>query len=210
MATPRVIGESRRPVPERRPPAETTPHEWLSSDSLGRYSELKRRGGVFPMYLSDSAEHRIREQAVEVAQSRLEVMGLLLGEVNTWQGILHSVVRAVGTTDLRNSPAKVKFDPEALPKLFLELDGAGFDYVVVGWYHSHPGHTCFLSRTDLETQRRMFSSPYHCAVVIDPLNEEIAAFRLDGDGYAEVPFALFESRSRRARRLKMPCEASDA
>lgn len=117
-------------------------------------------------------------------------MGLMLGEVRSWDGMPYVLARDVGTTDLKNTSAKVRFDPRSLPKLFRELDGAGFDYVVVGWYHSHPGHTCFLSRTDLRTQQSLFDQSYHCALVIDPLNCEVKAFKLSGDSYAEMPFAV--------------------
>ena len=82
------------------------------------------------------------------------------------------------------------------------LDAVGFDYVVVGWYHSHPGHSCFMSRTDLSTQRAMFSKPYHCALVIDPINREAEAFKVRGEGYACVPFAIVDETIARLRRLK--------
>ena len=174
----------------------------MSDDALMLFDSAVAERRPLPLYVSFAVDRAIREQAAEVASERLEVMGLLLGEVWEWDGCQYAVVRAVGTTDLRNSPARVKFDPEALPKLFQQLDGAGFDYVVVGWYHSHPGHTCFLSKTDLNTQRSFFSEPYHCAVVIDPVKEEVGAFRLEGEGYAEIPFAIIEDHHTRARRLK--------
>jgi len=144
------------------------------------------------------------EQSTIAAPKRLEVMGLLLGEVRSWKRVTYTIVRDVGTTDLKNSPAKVKFDPEAMPKLFANLDSVGFDYVVVGWYHSHPGHTCFLSRTDMRTQKAMFSQSYHCAIVIDPVNKEMEAFKMRGDGYIGVPFALADGGFPRLRRLRTP------
>lgn len=120
-------------------------------------------------------------------------MGFMLGEVASWHGAVYATVRDAVSTDLKSSPSKVKFDRDALPKLFGHLDGSGFDYIIVGWYHSHPGHTCFLSRTDLETQRVIFDQPYHSALVIDPLNEEMKAFRLSGEGYEEIPFAVTDA-----------------
>lgn len=152
--------------------------------------------------MSSLAEGKIRKQSVDAAPKRLEVMGLLLGDVCSWKGHDYSIVRDVGTTDLKSTPAKVKFDPDALPRLFTSLDGAGFDYIVVGWYHSHPGHTCFMSRIDLRTQETTFNQYFHCAVVIDPISEEVRAFKLSGEGYAEVPFALTTPGSLRIRRLK--------
>ena len=129
-------------------------------------------------------------------------MGFLLGEVSAWRGKTYTVVRDVVTTELKSSQSKVRFDPEAFPKLFHQLDDSGFDYVLVGWYHSHPGHTCFLSRTDLETQRATFNQPYHSALVIDPINCEIKVFRLSGHGYEEVPFAVLNQSEKKVARVR--------
>ena len=203
MARPKVVGEVRRDIPERAPPANSRPHDWLSEESTCLYEETSRSGIAFDMYISTLAESRMRHQAIKAAPDRLEVMGLLLGEVNVWGGRTYAVVKNVGTTELENTPAKVRFDSDALPELFKELDGAGFDYIIVGWYHSHPGHTCFLSRVDLCTQRTLFDQPYHCALVIDPVNREIKAFKLSEDGYVEVPFALVSEGGPKLRQLRI-------
>jgi len=208
---PRIVKETRRTVEEREPPAgpDIKPHEWLSEDSRAAYHDTAESGRPFGLYLSEKAEHKIRLHAVKEAPRRLEVMGFLLGEVSSWKGATYSIVRDVGTTGLKSSSSKVRFDPEALPKLFHELDGSGFDYILVGWYHSHPGHTCFLSLTDLETQRTMFDQPYHTALVIDPICQDIKTFRLAGDSYEETPFAVIApkgpdaKRKSRKRKLKV-------
>jgi proteasome lid subunit RPN8/RPN11 len=163
------------------------------------------------VYLSGVGEAKIRSHAVKEAPRRLEVMGFLLGEACTWKGESYSVVRDVVTTELRSTASKVRFDPKAFPKLFHGLDDSGFDYILVGWYHSHPGHTCFLSGTDLETQRSMFNQPYHVALVIDPINRDIKTFRLRNGGYEETAFAVFDPmnevmvtpKKARTRKLKV-------
>ena len=212
MPRPKIVKETRREPAEREPPFKSacTPHKWLSEESLRLFDRAGGTGSPFPLYLSDLAESKIREHAVKEAPRRLEVLGLLLGEVSIWKGATYVDCRDVVTTTLRSSSSKVKFNPDAFPNLFLQLDDSGFDYILVGWYHSHPGHTCFLSRTDLDTQRSMFDQPYHTALVIDPVNEDVKAFRLTGRGfeYEEIPFAVYsrESSQRakgRTRRLKV-------
>jgi proteasome lid subunit RPN8/RPN11 len=210
MARPKIIKETRRPITEREPPghAELSSHTWLSHESTLEFERALKLRQPFAMYLSSVAEKKIREHASSEAYRRLEVMGFLLGEVASLKGRVYIVVRDVVTTELKSSSSKVRFDPEAFPKLFAKLDESGFDYVLVGWYHSHPGHTCFLSRTDLETQKTMFDQPYHIALVIDPINEDVKAFRLVGEGYEEVPFAVFVPPKNgvkrvRTRRLKV-------
>jgi len=205
MTKPRIVSETKRSVEEREPPGPSTlrAHEWLSSESAAAYDEMMRLGTPFEVYLSHKAEKKIREHAIKQAKGMLEAMGFLLGEVRAWRGKNYLVIRGVGTTELRSSRSNVRFDPQAFPKLFMDLDGSGFDYVIVGWYHSHPGHTCFLSRTDLKTQRNMFNQPYHVALVIDPVNKEIKIFRLAGDGYIEVPFAVHkDDQARKSRNGK--------
>lgn len=210
MARPKVVRETRREPEERAPPPgdAVTPHEWMSEESRHEYERRLRSGGPFDLYLSTESERQIRSQSCRQAPKRLEVMGFMLGDLGRWNGRTYATVRAVVTTDLKSSPSNVRFDRDALPKLFKDMDGSGFDYIIVGWYHSHPGHTCFLSNTDLETQRTMFDQPYHTALVIDPLNEEIKTFKLSGEGYCEVPFAIVSAPvsgrdgAVRTRRLK--------
>lgn len=208
MARPKIVRETKRAINELQPPGDgVRPHPWLSDESLIAYRRSERSKKPFRLYLSSVAEAKIKEHALAMAPKRLEVMGFMLGEVLSWRKSEYSVVRDVATTELRSTASKVRFDPDAFPKLFVGLDGSGFDYVLVGWYHSHPGHTCFLSRTDLETQREMFREAYHSALVIDPINEDVKVFRLTGAGYEEMPFAVFDQAEQkkpvRKRRLKV-------
>ncbi|MDQ1371328.1 MAG: proteasome regulatory subunit [Candidatus Thermoplasmatota archaeon] len=195
MPRPKIVRETRRRPVERAPPPRDSlaPHEWLSDESRAEYEKVLASGHPFELYVSRHAEATMRSHAQAEAPRRLEVMGFMLGDVCSWRGRAYATVRDVVTTDLDSTQSKVRFDRDALPKLFGGLDGTGFDYIIVGWYHSHPGHTCFMSRTDLETQRTMFDQPYHAALVIDPLNEDFKAFKLSGAGYEEVPFALTDA-----------------
>lgn len=209
MTRPKIVRETRRRLEERAPPeGSLSPHEWLSEGSRTAYDEVLSSGRPFDLYISRRAEGMMRSHAEGSAPSRLEVMGFMLGDVSSWHGSVYATVRDVVTTDLESTSSKVRFDRDALPKLFRGLDGSGFDYIIVGWYHSHPGHTCFLSKTDLETQRSMFDQPYHTALVLDPVNEDIKAFRLSEGGYEEVPFCVTDALSpargsrERTRRLR--------
>lgn len=211
MPRPKVLRETRRRPEERSPPAEETlaPHEWLSEESLAAFESVSSSGRTFDLYISCHAERMMRSHATKDAPRRLEVMGFMLGDVSSWRGDTYATVRDVVTTGLKSTASKVRFDRDALPRLFGDLDGSGFDYIIVGWYHSHPGHTCFMSATDIDTQRTMFDQPYHTALVIDPVNEDIKAFRLSGTGYEEVPFALTDALTparpvgKRTRKLRV-------
>jgi proteasome lid subunit RPN8/RPN11 len=144
-----------------------------------------------PLYISKIAEEKMRNHAMSEVHERLEVMGLMLGQVFADRGIEYTVVRDVATTDLDASSTRVRFRRDGFEKLFASMDDIGFDHIVTGWYHSHPGHGVFMSPTDVDTQRGMFSSSYHRAVVIDPINKEIGAYRLGKVDVEAVPFAIY-------------------
>lgn len=48
---------------------------------------------------------------------------------------------------------------------------------IVGWYHTHPGWTVFLSPMDLFICEHFFSSPEDVALVIDPCHETAGWFQ---------------------------------
>jgi len=61
---------------------------------------------------------------------------------------------------------------------------------IVGWYHSHPGYGCWLSKIDIDTQmaNQKYTEPA-LAIVVDPVNTvsrgkvEIGAFRVWPEGF---------------------------
>ena len=73
----------------------------------------------------------------------------------------------------------------SLPRLLMWPAAAGTTPV------SHPGYTCFLSETDLNTQMNMFPEKYHIAVVVDPVNIDIKAFSaIDGEAREKMIFIV--------------------
>lgn len=178
-----VIEDKSRPPMDR-----CQPHKWLTRESRNLFD---RKKDSLDLYISKTAEERIRNHAMSRLDQRLEVMGLLLGSLYRENGTTFVMVREVATTDLEASSVSVKFDGEGWERLFQELEDSCFNYVIVGWYHSHPGHRCFLSETDIDTQVRMFNQPFHSAVVIDPVNAEIATFHMHDGKVAERPFAIY-------------------
>jgi 26S proteasome regulatory subunit N11 len=191
VTTPKIVGSSERKVQEKAPPARerTSPHKWLSRASIERYKESEQKG--FDLYISKLAEEKLRNHALSRISPPTEVMGFLLGTIYRHQDKEYVLVRDVVTTDLDASLVSVKFDRQGFEKLFESLDDSGFDYLIVGWYHSHPGHGCFLSQTDIDTQVSMFNRPFHSALVIDPINMEIETFEVENGRSLHRPFAIY-------------------
>ena len=188
---PKIVGSSERQAQEKAPPGtdRIKPHKWLSSISMQHYLDSEPVG--FDLYLSKLAEEKIRNHAMSRLDPRMEIMGLLLGTVYRHREREYVLVRDVATTDLDASLISVRFDRLGFEKLFESLDDSGFDYVIVGWYHSHPGHGCFLSQTDVDTQVSMFNRPFHSALVIDPVAMEIETFKVENGRSLHRPFAVY-------------------
>ena len=146
------------------------------------------------LYFEFRAFNKIMDHCKALGGENLEALGFLIGDNYTFEGHGYTVVKDVVTSKLDSSPVSVKigdFGP-----MFEEMDNmdkAGKNYILVGWYHSHPGHTCFLSAVDVNTQKRMFREPFHVAVVADPKNWELKAFKLDVEkDYREISYGVCE------------------
>lgn len=58
--------------------------------------------------------------------------------------------------------------PQAVNEAMTKLSNP----LVIGWFHTHPGHSPFLSRTDLERAHIFFPHQYQFAMVLDPLTAD--------------------------------------
>lgn len=74
-----------------------------------------------------------------------------------------------------NASGPTVFDFGGLASLKLDdaVNDTFVDLMTVGWLHTHPGHTPYLSKIDLTSVHEPhFPQPYHLAVVIDSLTEQ--------------------------------------
>lgn len=191
MTAPIITGGTRPSIAEKAPPPleRTKAHKWLTAERAADYKDSELAG--FELYISKLAEEKIRNHALRHVDERREVMGLMLGSIHLHNGKEYALVRDVATTDLDATSVSVKFDRSGFEKLFESLDDSGFNYVIVGWYHSHPSWRCFMSATDIQSQRALFDKRYHTAVVIDPISKEIDAFFLENGKVETRPFAIY-------------------
>jgi len=193
MTEPKILSFSAGPVIEREPPdhEHIKPHAWLSRDLKARYDKRLRKKGFFELYISKLAAEKMMNHAKSLGRIRKEALGFILGDVCSSEGRNFVIAREIVTGTLLSTSDRVKFDRDNLSRLFTELDASGFDYVIVGWYHSHPGYGCFMSRVDISTQATVFSESFHSAIVIDPRLKEIKAFRFKGKRCLPLDFAVY-------------------
>jgi 26S proteasome regulatory subunit N11 len=186
-----IVSETKKEPANAAPPHNARPHMWLQAKNAEMLKLRMAEEKPLPAYINKHAEAKMRNHALSMRKSKIEVMGLLLGEVRRWKDRIYVIVRDVVTTDLDATAVSVKFDSVGFEKLFEKLDNAGFDYVVVGWYHSHPGYGCFMSETDLKTHSGIFVSTHQIAIVIDPVKFEISGFGMRGGKAVEEDFAVY-------------------
>lgn len=53
---------------------------------------------------------------------------------------------------------------------------------LLGWYHSHPNWSVFLSSMDLFICNNYFPDPQHIAIVVDPIRNEFGVFQREPRG----------------------------
>lgn len=210
MKLPTVLEGRKGETREAPPPSRSrwAPHRWTRGEVLN--DPRLQVGEGIELFISKLAEEKMRNHSLAHAAERREVMGLMLGGFYTHEKSSYALVRDAVTTDLEASSVRVRFDRAGFERLFESLENCAFDYIIVGWYHSHPGHGCFLSSTDIKTQECLFKDRHHSALVLDPVGEEIRAFYLEDGEVRERPFVVYwedyqspyRSRALKTRRVR--------
>jgi proteasome lid subunit RPN8/RPN11 len=108
-----------------------------------------------------------------------EVGGMLVGQARqTPEGDLYVLVEAQLAADhVRHGPAHLTFTSDALTDLLDRREQMHPDQQVVGWYHTHPGLSVFLSHMDMWLHTYFFPEPWQVALVIDPVASRGGFFR---------------------------------
>ncbi|MEM7370987.1 MAG: hypothetical protein AAF587_20400 [Bacteroidota bacterium] len=111
------------------------------------------------------AEQSLSEEVVP------EVGGFLLGRFCEYAPHLYDI-----TIEIFIQAREVDFSSPILldfgSQVMLEMDQIKDTHpqlVNVGWFHTHPGHTPFLSEQDLSSHEGFFQKPFQVAIVLDSL-----------------------------------------
>lgn len=149
--------------------------------------------------ISSLASSRMAEHAREGGPR--EVMGIMTGYIgrNHEFLVVDSYALPVEATETRVNAMGDAYG--YIVQYLTSLRKVGRNENIVGWYHSHPGYGCWLSRIDIDTQmqNQAFQDPF-LAVVIDPLatsatkHVEIGAFRTTENDYYRLPISYFTTK----------------
>lgn len=87
--------------------------------------------------------------------------------------------------------SSLTFTPETWRALRDRLSAQyGETAVCLGWFHSHPGYSVFLSDHDLFLHKNYFTQPWHTAFVLDPCAKRSGFFCWDKNQTELRPFHL--------------------
>jgi len=120
--------------------------------------------------------------------NKLEVMGNIQGYLEDECAIItDSFGLPVTGTETRVSAGNEAIT--FIANYMVSTDQLGRKENIIGWYHSHPGYGCFLSKIDIDTQLVQQTQGPFIAIVIDPIQTissgkvQLGAFRCWPPGY---------------------------
>lgn len=128
-----------------------------------------------------------------------ETAGLLIGHEEN--DIVYIDQIRVG--EQKGNPVHVEISMEELTNAAIEISSRNDNKVIVGWFHTHPGLTAFLSSTDVKTQSIYQSlMPNAIAIVIDGVKYQrsynyedldFGVFRVINSKQTRLPFMITDS-----------------
>ena len=135
----------------------------------------------------------------DLSQPGRETAGLLIGyEINS---VVH--VDEIRIGEQKGNAVHVVISDEELTNAAIEVSNREDVKVIVGWWHSHPGLTAFLSSTDIKTQSLYQAfMPNAVAIVVDDvkysqtfnLNDlDLGVFRVIEGQTQRLPYGLKDS-----------------
>jgi proteasome lid subunit RPN8/RPN11 len=125
-----------------------------------------------------------------------ELGGVLLGgvniDVNGNKFITISNLVIAQHTDA--SVSRLTFTHDTWEYINNKIDDEYSDKIIVGWFHSHPGHSVFLSDYDVFIQENFFDADFMTAYVFDPtISERGFFFMKDGKVEKAKGYNVFPS-----------------
>ncbi|MFX0047725.1 MAG: Mov34/MPN/PAD-1 family protein [Candidatus Hermodarchaeota archaeon] len=157
---------------------------------------------IFPVYIYEEVLNHIKNLC---SNTNKEIFGYLIGKILKWKEEIYvEIQEQIFIEDTVHShqffTSQIEGKAGAYEKEFQKLKKNRSDdnLRVVGWWHSHPGIGCFLSRTDISTQKYFFPEVYQVALVVDPIKDEFKFFTLEKISkkkYKSVSNAIISSKS---------------
>lgn len=124
------------------------------------------------VYINQEAYSVMEKHASQGAPE--EVGGFLLGRPCAMDGEMVTWVMKAVPGNCISTRGHVVIKSTTYDRAWNEMEHD--DFIIVGWYHTHPGMGIFLSGTDVNTMSLYYHKPYQIAIVIDPINKKHGVF----------------------------------
>jgi proteasome lid subunit RPN8/RPN11 len=136
-------------------------------------------GVPFPIFVHQRVNVHCARHARENRER--EVGGVLLGQVcrNDAHKFFLIITHALPAEFAEESRGQLTFTHNTWLKIHRTIETQHPDKTIVGWYHTHPGWSIFLSEWDLFIHQNFFKHPWQVALVIDPSLDRAGFFVWD-------------------------------
>ena len=135
-----------------------------------------QEAAVTPVYVKAEALDSLKAHLA--SNLRVEQGGILFGNAyeDPFLGIYVEIIAAVAAPATIGTGAHLEFTPDSWLGIMDYARSEHPDENIVGWYHSHPNMSVFMSGTDMRTQQSFFYHPWCLSIVHDPVSEAIGYF----------------------------------
>lgn len=160
MTSQRIIfGQPQEPI---LPLEQLPPAELLAGGGI-------RPQGPFQVYFVKGVHDAILAHINETPH--IESGGILVGQAFRTRDrttVFIIITAAIRQDSDNRSVGHFTVGPKEVQEARATLEANYPGYVVVGWYHSHPGHGVFLSFQDMTIVRSIYNASWQLALVVDP------------------------------------------
>lgn len=183
--------------------------EWVESEDVFKptekpIQEFIQERNITPEYpkvyiLEDALKNLIEHLKSNL---RVEQGGILFGNAYTDPtfGIYVEVTAAVPAPATIGTGASLEFTPDSWVGIMNHAKATYPESNIIGWYHSHPNISVFMSGTDMRTQRAFFPHPWCLSIVCDPVQNTIGYFL--GEKAQKVKPNFFKTQDTRQEAAK--------
>lgn len=132
------------------------------------------------IYLAETTLNNIKRHAA--SDTSRELGGVLIGKLCQYSD--RRYINITGSIRARHTTASsdsITFTHDTWEDIHRQIEDKHPDKVILGWYHSHPRYGVFMSPRDIFIHQNFFNQGWHTALVVDPVQDELALFRLKED-----------------------------
>ncbi len=149
----------------------------LDDSNMWRWQPI---GVSLSVFLHQRVNRMVAQHARQ--NDHCEVGGVLLGDVrqDTEGNPFVVVTHALQAEFAAEARGQLTFTSKTWLKIHQAHEAQYPDKTIVGWYHTHPGWTVFLSEWDLFIHRNFFKEPWQIAMVLDPSLDRAGFFVWQG------------------------------